>query len=356
MTKTVRLTNKQKSFCVQDHETILEAAIRAGVSLNYGCSSGTCGLCMARLIEGQVTEIRAHEFGMSEADKLQGNILTCTNTPSKDCEIEAVSSDDPSEIPVQTIEVKVRKVEQLSREVHRLTVQTPRTKRLRFLAGQYVECEIEGVGRCQLSIASCPCEDRLIEFHMRVGPNDVVANAVVNTMRKGDSMLLNGPYGGFVFQEKASRPIIMFAFDIGFAAIKSLLEHLTAQEQEFDIMLIWMACSDGGLYLHNLCRSWTDALDGFEFTGIILQQSPQVLAQHPQMSCQIVEKHLTEALREHEDLSGHDIYVCAPAPAQMLFEDICQQKNYNPQRLFAESVRGNQDLSCMVVDEEMVQK
>jgi hypothetical protein len=40
----------------------------------------------------------------------------------------------------------------------------------------------------------------------------------------------------------------------------------------------------------------------------------------------------------------------------MLFEDICQQKNYNPQRLFAESVRGNQDLSCMVVDEEMVQK
>ena len=57
MTKTVRLTNKKKSFCVQDHETILEAAIRAGVSLNYGCSSGTCGLCMARLIEGQVTEI-----------------------------------------------------------------------------------------------------------------------------------------------------------------------------------------------------------------------------------------------------------------------------------------------------------
>ena len=355
MSKTVRLTNKQVSFCVQDNETILEAAIRAGVSLNYGCSSGTCGLCMARLLEGQVTEIRSHDFAISEADKLQGNILTCINSPSQDCVIDAISCEDPSEIPVQAIEVKVRKVEQLSREVHRLVVQTPRTHRLRFLAGQYVELEIEGLGRCQLSIASCPCEDRLIEFHVRVGNNDAVASALVNTMRKGDSMLLHGPYGGFVFQEKAMRPMIMFAFDIGFASIKSLLEHITAQEQDSDIMLIWMACSDGGLYLHNLCRSWTDALDGFKYTGIMLQQSPQALLNNPQLSCQIVEKHLRDALRDQPDLSGHDIYTCAPAPAQLLFEDICQQKNYNAHRFFAESVRGNQDLSCMVIDDEMIQ-
>jgi len=355
MSKTVRLTNKQVSFCVQDNETILEAAIRAGVSLNYGCSSGTCGLCMARLLEGQVTEIRSHDFAISEADKLQGNILTCINSPSQDCVIDAMSCEDPSEIPVQTIEVKVRKVEQLSREVHRLIVQTPRTHRLRFLAGQYVELEIEKLGRCQLSIANCPCEDRLIEFHVRVTNNDAVTYGLVNTMRKGDSILLHGPHGGFVYQEKTTRPIIMFAFDIGFAAIKSLLDHVTAQEQEPDIFLIWMACSDGGLYLHNLCRSWTDAFDGFEYTGIMLQQSPQTLLNNPELSCQVVGKHLYDALLDQPDLFGHDIYVCAPSPAQTLFKDICQQKNYNSHRFFTESVRGNQDLSCIVTDDKMIQ-
>ena len=351
MSKTVRLTSKQVAFSVQHNETILEAAIRAGVSLNYGCSSGTCGLCMARLLEGQVTEIRSHDFAIPEADKFQGNILTCVTSPSQDCVIDAMSCEDPSEIPVQTIEVKVRKVEQLSREVHRLVVQTPRTQRLRFLAGQYVELEIEGLGRCQLSIASCPCEDRLIEFHVRVAANDAVAYALVNGVRKGDSLLLYGPHGGFVFQEKTTRPIIMFAFDIGFATIKSLIEHITAQEQESDIVLIWMACSDGGLYLHNLCRSWADAFDGFKYTGIMLQQTPQALRNNPQLSCQIVEKHLHDALRDQTDLSGYDIYVCAPAPAQALFEDICQQRHYNSQRFFVESVRGNQDLSCMVTDD-----
>ena len=48
----VTLQNNRQSLMVQENETILEAANRARVSLNYGCIGGTCRLCKAKVIKG----------------------------------------------------------------------------------------------------------------------------------------------------------------------------------------------------------------------------------------------------------------------------------------------------------------
>lgn len=333
---------------VQENETILEAAIRAGVSINYGCSSGTCGLCQARLVCGSVNEIKSREFVIPEAEKLQGHMLTCVCAIKDDVVIDAVVANAVSDIPKQKINVKVRKVEELSKEVIRLIVQTPRTNRLRFLAGQYVEISLDNIGKSRFSIASCPCEDRLIELHLRVSSDDPVSVQVADKMRMGDTLELQGPLGEFVYDENANRPVILFAFDTGFAAIKSLLEHITAQEQELDIHLIWMSCGTDGLYMNNLCRSWTDAFDHFSYTGIALDESIKQLSQDPQRGCATVETHLLQAMQSYNDLSCHDVYVSAPAPATKLFENVCREKKVLMRRFFAEPVRGNEDMSCMV--------
>lgn len=348
MEHKIALLNQAHSFMSQGNETILEAAIRAGVSVNYGCSSGTCGLCKAQVTQGKVREIKLPEFVIPEAQKLQNYILTCVCAAASDIVLDAAIAADTSDIPLQTINVKVRKVEQVSAQVYKLIVQTPRTKRLRFLAGQYVEISIPQVGAGRFAIASCPCEDRLIEFHLRVSENDPVSLRVAESMRLGDSVELQGPFGEFVYDENANRPVLLFAFDTGFAAIKSLLEHITAQEQELPIHLIWLACGNDGLYMHNLCRSWQDAFDGFSYDGIAMQQSLSQLMQDPQQSCASVEAHLQHAMQEHSDLSCHDIYVSAPAPAVEIFKRVCVNKNLLLRRLFTEPVRGNEDMSCIV--------
>lgn len=333
---------------LQENETILEAAIRAGVSINYGCSSGTCGLCQARLISGTAEEIKPREFVIPEAEKLQGHILTCVCAVKDDVVIDALVADTVSDIPLQKIKVKVRKVERLVEQVFRLIVQTPRTSRLRFLAGQYVEIGLDGIGESRFSVASCPCEDRLIELHLRVSSDDPVSIQVADKIKMGDNLALQGPFGEFIYDENANRPVILFAFDTGFAAIKSLLEHITAQEQELHIHLIWMSCGRDGLYMHNLCRSWADAFDNFCYTGIALDESIKQLAADPQNGCATVEAHIMHAMQSHTDLSCHDVYVSAPAPATKLFENVCRKKNVLMRRFFTEPVRGNEDMSCMV--------
>jgi len=253
-----------------------------------------------------------------------------------------------SDIPVQKLNVKVRKVEQLVEEVFSLVVQTPRTSRLRLLAGQYVEISLDGIGTSRFSIASCPCEDRLIELHLRVSNEDQVSKLIADKMRLGDGLILQGPFGKFIYDENANRPVILFAFDTGFAAIKSLLEHITAQEQELNIHLIWMSCGRDGLYMNNLCRSWTDAFDNFCYTGIALDESLKQLAANPHDGCATVEAHIMQAMQSHADLSCHDVYVSAPAPATKLFENVCRKKNVLMRRFFSEPVRGNEDMSCIV--------
>ena len=343
----VKLHNQARSFIVQAPETLLAAAIRAGMALNYGCSSGTCGLCKVRLLKGDIKEVHPHEFVIPESEKLQGNILACVCSARSDLEIDALLAHHVADIPQQSLTVKVRKVEQLARQVYRLILQTPRTKRLRFLAGQYAKISCQDAGAGTFSIASCPCEDRLIEFHVRVSEQAAVWRRAVEKMRLGDELTLTGPYGDFVYDEQAGRAVILFAFDTGFAAIKSLLEHITAQEQELHMHLIWMACGQEGLYMRNLCRAWMDAFDHFNFSAIALDKSIQQMMDNPQQSCTAVEEHLTGVMADYTDLGGHDVYVSAPAPAGRLFEKVCRQKNLLPARFFTEPVRGNEDMSCI---------
>lgn len=352
MANIIKLANCHQQFSIEYQETILAAAIRAGVSLNYGCSSGTCGLCKARLIEGQINEVQVPEFVLSEAEKLQGYFLTCLNTASSETVIDVLTASSAKDIPIQEINVKVRKIEHVADQVYRLVVQTPRTSRLRFLAGQYVELNAVQVGAANFAIASCPCEDRLIEFHVRVLPEDRFTAFVEKGMKVGDSLQLKGPLGEFSYDDTAQRPVILFAFDTGFAAIKSLLEHITAQEKEVPINLIWMSCGKQGLYMNNLCRSWNDAFDMFTYQGIALDASFRELTLNPQQGRATVKSYIQDALKEYDNLSSYDIYTSAPLPAIEIFRDVCIDKKVVSARFFAEPIRGNENMTCILPSAE----
>lgn len=56
-------------------ETVLEAAEGAGVEIPYSCRVGECGVCVTRLLEGEVT--MDVETGLDPADKAQGYVLAC---------------------------------------------------------------------------------------------------------------------------------------------------------------------------------------------------------------------------------------------------------------------------------------
>jgi len=263
MSAHVTIRPSGHEFFVEGSDTLLEAALRAGVSLEYGCSNGNCGECSARLISGKVMKIRAHDYVLRQDEKDAGMILLCSCAAVNDVVIEANVA-GAHDIQEQHLEAKVKSVEVFNPDVASLHLLTPRSQRLRFLAGQSMLLSANGVNG-HYAIASCPCEDRHIEFQVLRSTNDTFSDTLFNNLKANDLIELHGPYGEFVLEDSSSRPVVFVAFGVGFAPIKSLIQHSMSLDLAEAMDLHWFA-DKAGHYQNNLCRAWADALDNFNYT------------------------------------------------------------------------------------------
>ena len=190
MTAQVTALPSGHEFFIEGADTILEAGLRGGLALNYGCSNGICGLCKARVISGEVKKMRQHDYVFTEAEKSLGYILSCCNTAVTDVTIEAEEAEGVYDIPEQQIPVRIKKIDHPNDEVIIVSAKTPRTKRLRFLAGQQAQLSFDNIGSGNYSIASCPCDDMNLQFHITNNSDDPVANHLNNDARVNDTIRL----------------------------------------------------------------------------------------------------------------------------------------------------------------------
>lgn len=262
-----------REFDVHGRDTLLQAGLSAGLHLNYGCANGTCGLCKARVISGGVLRVQAHDYPLSEAEKLQGYTLLCAySAASNELVLETLEALSPADIPEQHIVTRVRAITPLGKDTMLLHLQTPRTNRLRFLAGQTLNlgaANSAGAGddfHATYPIASCPCDDRNLQFYVARHSNDRFAQRVfANSLKVGDAVKAWGPKGNFVLAEN-KRPLVFAACDTGIAPLKSLIEYAMTLEGTASISLYWLATRADGHFLSNQCRAWSDALDNFHYS------------------------------------------------------------------------------------------
>jgi CDP-4-dehydro-6-deoxyglucose reductase len=270
----VKLAAGGREFSVEGAEPILEAALRAGLGVPYGCSSGNCGECKARVLDGRIAPTRAHDFRLAEAEKLQGYALMCCSTALSDLVIDAAVAHGAAEIPAQRVAAQVRKLEPLAADMVLAELVTPRSSRLRFLAGQNATLEAAGAA-ATLPIASCPCEERRLHFHLRRGAGHAASDALLGALRVGAPVQVTGPAGEFVLREDGARGLVFVAWGWqAFAPVKSLIEHALAQETAAAIDLVWIAASPAEHYQENLCRSWAQAMDDFRYSLLLGGSDP----------------------------------------------------------------------------------
>ena len=61
-------------------ETLLQAALAAGIDAPHSCTEGRCGTCMSWLRKGEVTMASAR--ALSPRNRERGYILACQSRPS----------------------------------------------------------------------------------------------------------------------------------------------------------------------------------------------------------------------------------------------------------------------------------
>lgn len=85
---TIDLEPSGLQFTAAADDSLLDAALQAGVRLPNSCRNGTCRTCLCRLRSGSVQYLIEWP-GVSAEEKLEGFILPCVATPLSDLVIEA---------------------------------------------------------------------------------------------------------------------------------------------------------------------------------------------------------------------------------------------------------------------------
>lgn len=315
MSFRVQLLPSQREFLAARQETLLEAALRAGVALKYSCGSGGCGDCSGRVVSGQVRDIQHHDFKFPQAQQEAGHVLMCCSAAESDLVIEVNEIGGAEEIPLQQIVTRVDKLEPLQDDTLILHLRTPRSQTLHFLAGQHVSLSIDGLAPRNKSLASCPCNAMNLQFHIHRVQGDAFSEYVFNELKTGQSVTIEGPRGNFSLDEASKRPIIFIAYETGFAPIKSIVEHTFALEAEQAIHLYWMVRHDGRHYLQNLCRSWVDAMDNFKYTPLQHGESGGSSwedAANAELDGRDMAMLGAAITADYPDMSGFDVYLTAP--------------------------------------------
>jgi CDP-4-dehydro-6-deoxyglucose reductase len=311
MAAHVQLQPSGHEFFVEGADTLLEAALRAGHALNYGCSNGKCGQCKARVVSGELLKVRSHEYVLSENEKSSGYALMCSNTAVSDVVIEAGEAAVVTDIPLQQVTAHVKSIDPLGGEMLLLHLRTSHDQRLRFLAGQKVVLRLGHSLSAELPVAGCPCDDRNLPFHIHVTPGNPFSDYVASNLKVGDGVTVEGPQGGFVLRNDFPRSLIFIAFGTGFAAVKGLMEQAMALDSAESIHLYWVVSHESDLYFSNWPRAMADALDNFRYT-------PLVAGTHLETAAGRQEKLLGGLLQRIGDecpaLSDFDVYVAGPEP------------------------------------------
>jgi CDP-4-dehydro-6-deoxyglucose reductase len=224
-------TSSGRSFEARPNESLLDAALRQGVVLDYSCRTGRCSSCKGRVRFGQ-TKTRHDELGLSAEDRANGFILTCVREACSPVELEIEDLGDIVLPEAKTLPCRIQSIERLSSDVLRVMLRLSPTSALDFLPGQYIDViGVNGLRR-SYSVANAPRVDKQIELHIREVQGGAMSQYWFRAAKTNDLLRLRGPLGTFFLRDQAGKDLVLLATGTGIAPVKAILEGLATLPAE----------------------------------------------------------------------------------------------------------------------------
>ena len=347
MTHQCALVPSGRAFPVDDGETILQAALRAGVVLPYGCKDGACGSCKSQLMEGQVDYGTYQRKALSDAEKEQGGLLICCATAKTDVVIKARVVAAEGMMTVRKMPCRVQSITRAAPDVAIVKLQLPANDKFEYLAGQYIDILLKDGKRRSYSMASAPQANNVVELHIRHTPGGAFTDAIfgsgtpsANAVKEKDILRFEGPQGTFFLREDSTKPMIMLASGTGFAPIKAVIEYAASKNSQRPIVLYWGGRRPHDLYQSELAQQWEKSLPNFRYVPVVSDALPE---DGWTGRTGFVHRAVME---DFPDLSGHQVYACgAPIVVQSAQQDFVANCGLAGEEFFADAFTTAADLA-----------
>lgn len=232
----VNARNRAYSFESSEKEQILFAGLRSGVDLSYECSTGTCGTCKAKLIEGKIYDPWPEAPGRKYLKPEQGEFLMCQCIARTDITVELgnfIYTLDPGACLPKSYFGVIRQVRPLTHDVMFLEIEPDKPQD--FDAGQFVALGVPGIsGYRGYSMVNFERQANKLEFVIKKKPGGGFSEWLFNSKSiAGTAVNLVGPLGHATFYPSVAKNILFIAGGSGIAGMMSILSR-GLQERYFD--------------------------------------------------------------------------------------------------------------------------
>lgn len=294
---------------IEEGQTILDAALRAGIYLPHACCHGLCATCKIQVVDGEIEHGEASSFALMDFEREEKKCLACCATAESDLVIEAEIDEDPDaeNLPVRDYAGTVSRIETLTPTIKGVWIKLDGAG-MHLQAGQYINLQLpDGIGSRAFSVASAPADGSEIELNIRIVPGGRGTAYVHEQLQVGERVGITGPYGRFFVKKSARTPVIFMGGGSGLSSPRSMILDLLAEGFDLPITLIYGQRNRDELYYHDEFLAMAQQHGNFTYVP--------ALSHEPEGSdWQGFRGFVHEAAKAHfdNDFRGHKAYLCGP--------------------------------------------
>lgn len=253
----MHLAGLKQSIELQSGETLLAALERNGYRMRRSCRNGVCEICQVSLLQGEVEQ----RYPAAQYQGPQDAVLACTARALTDLHVFIEGLQMPGVLAVKKVVCEITQTEKLNHDVYRVRLQLPATSShaVEYYAGQYLNILLPSGKQASFSIASAPDMGRALELHIRHIDASEMSSAIVEHLLNNPSVEVELPHGDCYVKAtemKDDTQLILVAASTGFSQVKSIVEHLLANQHHNPIHIYWGVRSAEDFYLDDLPEQW----------------------------------------------------------------------------------------------------
>ncbi|TBR15192.1 MAG: 2Fe-2S iron-sulfur cluster binding domain-containing protein [Rugosibacter sp.] len=294
---------------VEDGQTILDAALRAGIHIPNACGHGLCATCKVQVLDGEVDDHgQASPFALMDFEREERMTLACCATLNSDVTIEAEIEEDADaeQIPVRDFPGTVSRVVDLTPTIKGVFIELDEA--IHFQAGQYIQFVIPGkkIERA-FSLANPLSTGREVELNVRIVAGGEGTAFIHQSLKEGDRVTIKGPYGRFFVRKSARKPLIFMAGGSGLSSPRSMILDLLEHGWDLPITLVYGQRTRAELYYHDEFDALTKKYSNFRYVP--------ALSDEPAESAWMGFRgfvHEAAAAAYPDGFAGNQAYLCGP--------------------------------------------
>jgi len=328
MAQRVSIRGTDHVLHVRPDQTILDAALEAGISYPHGCRSGRCGACKTRLVEGEVAMLPHTPFALPESERQNGLILACRAVPRTNGSVLWLDQDEePPQHSLRKLRCLVTAETSVTHDIKHIRLSVESGGPFTYSPGQYARITLPGVPPRDYSMASWPGQGHL-EFFVRRVSGGVTSTRIFLSLRAGDVVYVEGPFGSAYLRERHAGPILCVAGGSGLAPIKSIVAAATVAGLRQPIRVYFGARSERDLYLVEWFTALSSNHPNLTFIPVLSE---------PHAPTAYRTGFVSEAIaRDLADLDGWKAYVAGPPAMVEATGRVLQERGLRARDLHAD--------------------